>query len=87
MNHLDTKSFPAVTHVDGTCRAQTVSKDQRTYYALIEEFERLTGVPMLLNTSLNVAGKPICGTKANALQVLCDTRIDTLVYGDEIING
>tara|TARA_A200000159_G_scaffold2987_1_gene3078 strand:+ start:1387 stop:2859 length:1473 start_codon:yes stop_codon:yes gene_type:complete len=86
MNHLDTKSFPAVTHVDGTCRAQTVSKELETYYALIEEFGRLTGVPMLLNTSLNVAGKPICGTKANALQVLCDTKLNTLVYGDEIIN-
>ena len=87
MNHLDPKSFPAVSHVDGTCRAQTVSREQRTYYTLIEEFEKLTGVPMLLNTSLNVAGKPICGTKANALQVLCDTRMNTLVYGDEIING
>jgi predicted NodU family carbamoyl transferase len=36
---------------------------------------------------LNVGGKPICGTKANALQVLCDTGMNTLVYGDEIING
>ena len=57
MEVLDKESFPSITHVDGTCRPQTVSQDHEVYYELISEFEKLTGIPMLLNTSLNNGGK------------------------------
>jgi carbamoyltransferase len=85
MDVIDSDSFPSITHVDGTCRAQTVSKDLKVFYQLISEFENLTGVPMLLNTSLNNGGKPICGTKNDALELFCNTELDILVFGDEII--
>ena len=84
MDLIDKESFPAITHADGTCRAQTVSKDHEYYYELIEEFEKLTGIPMLLNTSLNLGGKPICGHKSNAFELLTSTDMDSLVVGDDI---
>ena len=84
MGMINTELFPSVTHADGTCRAQTVSQDLEVYYSLIEEFESLTGIPMLLNTSLNVGGKPIAGYKENALDLWCNTQLDTLVFGDEV---
>ena len=85
MDLIDKQSFPSITHQDGTCRAQTVSKDHEYYYDLIEEFEKLTGIPMLLNTSLNVGGKPICGYKSNALEILSNTDMDALVIGDQML--
>lgn len=84
MDILDKKSFPAITHVDGTCRIQTVSSDLTSYYRLISEFNDITGVPMLLNTSLNGGGKPICGTKNSAVEIFATTDIDVLVVGNEI---
>ena len=84
MDMIDTELYPPVTHADGTCRAQTVSQDLEVYYSLIEEFESLTGIPMLLNTSLNVGGKPIAGYKENALDLCYNTKLDTLVFGDEV---
>ena len=85
MDLIDKESFPSITHADGTCRAQTVSKDHEYYYELIEEFEKLTGIPMLLNTSLNVGGKPICGHESNALEILSSTEMDSLVIGNDIL--
>lgn len=84
MDVLDKKSFPAITHADGTCRIQTVSSDLEDYYSLISEFENLTGIPMLLNTSLNNGGRAICGTIADALELLHRTDLDVLVVGDKI---
>ena len=84
MNILDKESFPSITHVDGTCRIQTVSDKLKIYHELISEFEELTGVPMLLNTSLNNGGKPIAGSKKDALQVFESTELDILVVGNEI---
>ena len=55
--------IPAVNHIDNTCRIQTLSKDDnKNFYELIEEFYNLTNVPLLLNTSLNLAGDPIVET-------------------------
>jgi len=85
MDLIDKESFPAITHADGTCRAQTVSKDHEYYYELIEEFEKLTGIPMLLNTSLNVGGKPICGHRSNALELLTATDMEALVFGNQLL--
>lgn len=86
MDMIDCELYPPITHVDGTCRAQTVSKDLEVYYSLIEEFESLTGIPMLLNTSLNVGGKPIAAYKENALDLWCNTQLDTVVFGDEVFS-
>ena len=80
----DKKRFPAITHADGTCRIQTVSNQLEDYHRLIKEFSNITGIPMLLNTSLNVGGKPIAGRISNALELFHSKDIDVLVVGDEI---
>jgi carbamoyltransferase len=74
---------PAITHVDGTARVQTVRRqDNARYYALIEAFGRRTGVPMLLNTSFNVRGEPIVCTPEDAVRCFTGTQMDLLVLGD-----
>jgi carbamoyltransferase len=84
MDVLDKNSFPSITHEDGTCRPQTVTEDHEVYYELISEFEKLTGIPMLLNTSLNNGGKPICGSPNEALELFCASEMDNLVVGNTI---
>lgn len=75
---------PAITHIDGTCRHQTVGDNNPLYKKLIEEFYKLTGIPFVLNTSLNVNGKPICGNEVEALSVFHGTLLDVLVIGNKI---
>lgn len=71
--------IPAVTHVDGSCRIQTVTMDQNAnFYRLIEEFFELTGVPIILNTSFNLAGDAIVETLDDALSTLQRSKIDYL---------
>jgi carbamoyltransferase len=77
-------NLESITHVDGTCRAQTVSKQQGEFRLLLEEFHKITGCPVLLNTSLNVSGKPIAGNIVDAIEEFDRTDIDVLVIGDEI---
>ena len=61
------KKIPAVTHVDGTGRLQTVSKESNSlYYDLISEFYKITNVPVIINTSMNVMGEPIVNTPLEA---------------------
>jgi len=76
----DKKSLiPAITHVDGTCRIQTLKKeDNINYYNLIEEFYKITGVPILFNTSLNLAGDAINETLKDALKTLHNSEIKYL---------
>ncbi len=77
--------IPSVTHVDKTCRPQTVNVNQNYYfYSLLDEFEKLTGLPLLLNTSLNKAGYPIVGNTTHAKNILKTTELDYLCVGDEI---
>ena len=72
--------LPAITHVDGTARVQTVTKKQNgLYFDLIKAFETLTGVPVLLNTSFNVAGEPIVETPEEAIQCFLKNKMDVLV--------
>ena len=78
-------AVPAVTHVDGTGRLQTVSRRANPrYWALIRAFEERTGVPMVLNTSFN-ENEPIVNTPAEALDCFLRTRMDRLVIGDVVL--
>jgi len=71
--------IPAVTHVDNTARVQTVTRNvNERYYDLISTFARHTGVPMLLNTSFNIAGEPIVETPEDAVKCFLSTDIDIL---------
>ena len=71
--------IPAVTHVDNTCRVQTVSmEDNPNYYALIDAFYQRTGVPVLFNTSLNLAGQPLVETVTDAVNILLNSHIEYL---------
>lgn len=77
--------IPAVTHVDGSGRLQTVSaRTNPVYYALIKEFERLTGVPVVLNTSFN-ENEPIVDTPEQALDCFMRTRMDAIVLHNTIV--
>jgi carbamoyltransferase len=77
--------IPAVTHVDGTGRLQTVSRRTNPrYWRLIRAFEELTGVPMVLNTSFN-ENEPIVNTPAEALDCFLRTRMDRLVLGETVL--
>lgn len=78
--------IPAVVHVDGTARPQTVDRHTNPlYYQLIDEFRRLTGVPVVLNTSFNVANEPIVNSPADALRCFHACGLDALVIGDCVI--
>lgn len=69
--------IPAITHVDGTCRIQTLKREQNpNYYSLIEEFYKLTDVPILFNTSFNLAGDTIVETIDDALKTLRESEIE-----------
>ena len=78
------KEIPAVIHVDGTCRLQTVNKEQNPlYYNLIKEFYDRTDVPLILNTSFNLAGEPMVFNPGKAISVLQESDLDFL-YMPEI---
>ncbi len=85
--HKDKRAvLPAVTHQDGTGRVQTVTEEHNgRYYRLIREFGRLTGVPVVINTSFNVRGEPIVCTPEDAYDTFVHTGIDALVMGNIIV--
>jgi carbamoyltransferase len=77
---------PAITHVDGTARVQTVTRETNPlYYRLIEAFQRRTGVPVLLNTSFNVRGEPIVCTPDDAVRCFRGTEMDYLALGPVLV--
>jgi carbamoyltransferase len=77
--------IPAVTHVDGSGRLQTVTRESNArYYRLIEAFRDLTGVPIVLNTSFNESEPVVC-TPAEALDCFVRTNMDCLVLGDRVV--
>ncbi len=79
--------LPAITHVDGTGRLQTVFKEQSPrYYKLIERFGQATGVPVLLNTSFNLRGEPIVTTPANAFNTFVKSEMDCLVLDNYVVD-
>ena len=77
--------IPAVVHVDGTARVQTVDrKFNEKYYSLIETFGKVTGIPIILNTSLNV-NEPICENPENALEIFSKTSMDMIVIQNWVL--
>ena len=78
--------IPAIVHVDGTARVQTVRReDNERIYDLLVEFEKLTGVPVLVNTSFNIKGEPIVETPQQAMNCFVYTGIDYLVLHDTLV--
>lgn len=78
--------IPAIVHVDGTARVQTVRQDTNArLYRLLKEFEALTGVPVLLNTSFNIRGEPIVETPRDAVECFLGTGIDYLALHDMLL--
>jgi carbamoyltransferase len=74
-----------VVHVDGTARPQMVRREtEPRYWTLIKEFENLTGVPVVLNTSFNVQ-EPIVCTPAQAVATFLNTEVDALVMGNLVV--
>ncbi|HHL39093.1 MAG TPA: hypothetical protein ENJ37_01165 [Deltaproteobacteria bacterium] len=79
-------AIPAVTHVDGTGRLQTVVRERNPrYHRLIERFGEATGTPVVLNTSFNLKGEPIVTTPRNAFNTFSASGMDMLVLGNRII--
>ncbi len=78
---------PAVTHVDYSARIQSVSaEDNSKYYALIKQFEKKTGCPVIVNTSFNVRGEPIVESPLDAYKCFMRTEMDYLVMGDYLLD-
>jgi carbamoyltransferase len=79
--------IPSVTHVDNSARLQTVSREQNAlYYDLIAAFEKITGVPIIINTSFNVRGEPIVCTPNDAYLCFMRTNMDALVMGSFLLD-
>ena len=78
--------IPAAIHVDGTARAQTVSRlTNPRFWQLIKEFENITGLPVVINTSFNLRGEPIVCTPSDAIGCFKRSQMDCLVLGDYVI--
>ena len=85
INKTKRQKLPAVTHLDGTGRLQTVEKkNNKLYYNLIDAFRKISGVPILLNTSFN-ENEPIVNTPEEALNCFFRTKMDILVIGNFIL--
>jgi carbamoyltransferase len=81
------RTIPSVTHVDNSARLQTVTREEAPlYYDVIREFERKTGVPIVINTSFNVRGEPIVCTPRDAYLCFMRTNMDYLVLGHHILD-
>lgn len=74
--------IPAITHIDKTCRMQTITSG--IFYDLINEYKKISGVPVILNTSLNIMGNPIVSANIEPLNLLKECNLDALVVGDDI---
>jgi carbamoyltransferase len=78
--------IPAVRHVDGTARVQTINREQNApYHDLLQAFKGLTGVPVLVNTSFNTRGEPIVCTPRDAVESFLTTPLDALAIGSFLL--
>ena len=81
--NIPRSEIPAVTHVDYSARLQTVHRETNPrYHALLSRFKALTGCPVVVNTSFNVRGEPICCTPDDAFRSFMGSEIDALVIGN-----
>ncbi|MEJ2586701.1 MAG: carbamoyltransferase C-terminal domain-containing protein [Deltaproteobacteria bacterium] len=81
-----TEDMDGVTHVDGTARLQTVTHEQNPrFYAIIQAFEKHTGLPVILNTSFNINGQPIVRTVYDGIMTFLSSGIDGLLVGDTLL--
>ena len=80
------KQIPAVRHIDGTARVQTIRRDQNArYYDLLAAFDKLTGVPVLVNTSFNTRGEPVVCSPRDAVECFWTSPLDALVIGSYLV--
>lgn len=80
------ETVPAITHVDGSARVQTVTEEANSlYHRLIDRFRELTGVPLVLNTSLNIRGEPIARTAEDAIRCFTESGLDVLIIDDTVL--
>lgn len=85
-NSKKSNLIPSAIHVDNTARVQTVNESQnKNYYSIIKEFYKLTGVPVILNTSFNDAGEPLIETPQDAILCFLKTKIDCLVLNNILL--
>jgi len=84
VGYVQRDNLDSITHVDGTCRFQTVDESNGVYYDLLKEFYNQTGCPLLLNTSFNINGKPILGNINDTKNYFENSNIDVLIIGDSI---
>ena len=78
--------IPGVSHFDGTARVQTVSEENnKIFFELLKHFKKLTGVPIVINTSFNIKGEPIVAKPADALRCFYSTGLDSLIVGNYLI--
>jgi carbamoyltransferase len=86
VKHDKANKIPAVRHVDGTARIQTVNEKQHpAYYALLKEFKKITGIPVLVNTSFNTRGEPIVCTPRDAIECFWTSPFDALVINSFLL--
>jgi carbamoyltransferase len=79
--------IPAITHIDNTCRIQTVTEEYNLHLTkMIQEYYKITGIPVVLNTSFNDNGEPIVETPEHAIKAFLSMDIDYLVIGNYIVN-
>ena len=85
--NVSRSSIPAVTHVDYSARIQTVHQETNPlYHSLLKEFQKITGCPILVNTSFNVRGEPIVCTPSDAFRCFMGTDLDFLVIGNFVLD-
>lgn len=76
---------PGVTHIDGSCRVQTVDQSIPHFFNLLKEFRKLTEVSVVLNTSFNLAGDPLVESPEDAIKVFNQSEIDVLWFAEKRI--
>jgi carbamoyltransferase len=78
--------LPAITHIDGSARLQTVAKEEHPrFWTLLNEFGKVSGMPVVLNTSFNVRGQPIVCTPTEAVETFLFANLDVLVMGNYLV--
>jgi carbamoyltransferase len=80
--YVTSQEIPAITHIDGSARIQSVNESCGDVYNLLKSFDKLTGVPIVLNTSFNGPGEPIVESALDALNFLVNTTLDILYISD-----